>query len=239
MASIASSVPDLMDVDDIVGDTVGPPGIAAASQPPPGATVFGDNVDFNGSGAQPFAGVVPPAATFAGPSAEQFNAPASSPGAARGRASAARASSDRRPSKRRFGATTQASPPGDTDVPVQGSPAPSIPRRAPRSFRISSPAPEVPPMPASFGGQTLPTMSPDQMMNLIQLLLSNQSQASKRRDEDNGVLPEKFFRRLDNFKGDAASYRQWRFDFMIAIGEVDKRTPGELADGAIQDQLWR
>ena len=84
--SVASSVP--VDMDDTEPRI--DPRETVTGAIPLGASVSGDNVDSNGSGAQPFAGVVPPVATFAGPSAEQFNAPAASPGAARGRVSAAR-----------------------------------------------------------------------------------------------------------------------------------------------------
>ena len=34
------------------------------------------------------------------------------------------------------------------------------------------------------------------------------------------TLDERYFRRMEKFEGDKQTYRSWRFDFLVAVGQV-------------------
>ena len=42
------------------------------------------------------------------------------------------------------------------------------------------------------------------------------------------TLEEKYFRRIDKFDGDVKKFPGWRFDVLVAIGQVDKELASEL-----------
>ena len=41
-------------------------------------------------------------------------------------------------------------------------------------------------------------------------------------------LEEKYFRRVDKFEGDVKIFRGWRFDLLVAIGQIDQALCGEI-----------
>ena len=47
-------------------------------------------------------------------------------------------------------------------------------------------------------------------------------------DHQRVALDEKYFRRIDQFEGDVMKYKGWRFDVLVAIGQIDRKLAEEL-----------
>ncbi len=54
---------------------------------------------------------------------------------------------------------------------------------------------------------------------------------NERNDDSNKrrvILEEKYFRRIDRFGGDAAKFREWKFELLVSIGQVDEELGNDL-----------